>query len=410
MEGMLEEVVNIIEKKLILRRQAVNEISAYNVEKTLQAFRKEQVSDTHFLNSTGYGYDDYGRDTLDRIYARIFGAEAAYVRSQIVSGTHAIAICLFGILRPSDELLYITGDPYDTLHEVIYGTNNGSLQTIGVHCRSIALLNDEFDLQAIEKALTKQTKMIAIQRSCGYAERRSINIAQIAQLITHLKKINSQLIIFVDNCYGEFVEKQEPTDVGADLIAGSLIKNPGGGLVKTGGYIAGRADLLTLCAGRLTAPGIGAHVGATLGNLVDMYQGLFMAPHIVAEALQGALFTAALFAHFGFNVAPSWDEQRTDIVQKIVFKHKKKLIKFCQMIQAWSPVNAHVTPFPAIIPGYEDEVIMGAGTFIQGASIELSADGCLRPPYTAFLQGGLSYEHVKLAVVKALTAILNYSD
>ncbi|HEY9576270.1 MAG TPA: methionine gamma-lyase family protein, partial [Pseudobacillus sp.] len=350
-----------------------------------------------------------GRDTLENIYADVFGGEAALVRPQIISGTHAISIALFGILRPGDELLYITGNPYDTLEEIvgISGKGNGSLKEFDISYRSVLLAeNGRPDYEAIQAAIKPHTKMIGIQRSKGYAIRPSFTIADIQEMIQFVKKIKSDVIVFVDNCYGEFTEDQEPCHVGADLMAGSLIKNPGGGLAKTGGYIAGKAEHVESCSYRMTSPGIGAEAGASLYSLQEMYQGFFLAPHVVAESLKGAIFTAAMLEKMGMNTSPKWNEKRTDLIQAVQFDDREKMIAFCQAIQSASPVNSHVTPYPSYMPGYEDDVIMAAGTFVQGASIELSADGPLRPPFAAYVQGGLTYAHVKIAVCYALNELI----
>lgn len=386
----------------------VEEMAFYNQQKVLAAFRKHQVSDYHLHPSNGYGYDDEGRDNLERVYAEVFGAEAAIVRPQIISGTHAITLSLFGVLRPGDELLYISGQPYDTLQSIVDGgdKDTGSLKDYKIGYRHVDLLDNQvIDWAGVEAAITAQTKMIAIQRSKGYATRPSFTIEEIAEMCVKVRKIAPKAIIFVDNCYGEFVEAQEPTEVGADLMAGSLIKNPGGGLAKIGGYIAGRADLVEKCAYRMTSPGIGAEAGATLNTLGDFYQGFFLAPHVVSQALKGAIFTASMLEEIGMSTSPSYHAKRTDLIQSVSFQTAQQMIDFCREIQANSPINAHYAPEPAYMPGYEDDVIMAAGTFIQGSSIELTADGPIRPPYTAFIQGGLTYEHVKFAICSAVQAI-----
>ena len=405
----IRETVRKAEELIRERTAAIDEVVDYNTAKVLGAFQKNKVSDAHFNPSTGYGYDDLGRDTLERIYADVFHAEAALVRPQIISGTHAISTCLFGVLRPGDELVYITGKPYDTLEEIvgIRGSGVGSLREYQIGYQSVALTEEgQVDYEAVANAIKPATKMIGIQRSKGYDTRPSFTVAQIKEMIQFVKTIKPDVVVFVDNCYGEFVEEMEPTDVGADLMAGSLIKNPGGGLAKTGGYIAGRADLVERCAYRLTSPGIGAEAGASLYSLLEMYQGFFLAPHVVGQSLKGALFTAAMLEQWGFNPTPSWQEPRTDLIQAVQFHDRDKMVAFCQEIQYASPVNSHVTPYPAYMPGYEDDVIMAAGTFIQGASIELTADGPLRPPYTAFVQGGLTYSHVKIAVCAAIDRLI----
>lgn len=381
-----------------------------NQQKVLAAFRENQVSDYHLHPSTGYGYDDEGRDNLERVYASVFGAEAAIVRTQIISGTHAITLSLFGVLRPGDELVYITGKPYDTLQSIVDGgeKDTGSLKDFGIGYSHVDLLNNkDIDWEGVQKAVTPNTKMIAIQRSKGYATRPSYTIEQIANMIKKIREIAPNAIVFVDNCYGEFVELQEPTEVGADLMAGSLIKNPGGGLAKIGGYIAGRADLVEKCAYRMTSPGIGAEAGASLNTLADFYQGFFMAPHVVSQSLKGAIFTAAMLEEVGMTTSPHYADKRTDLIQSVSFQTAEQMVAFCQEIQAASPINAHFAPEPAYMPGYEDDVIMAAGTFVQGSSIELTADGPIRPPYTAFVQGGLTYEHVKYAICSAVQALNN---
>jgi cystathionine beta-lyase family protein involved in aluminum resistance len=373
--------------------------------RVLDAFRRHGVSDFHLHSSTGYGYDDVGRETLERIFADLFGAEAALVRPNIISGTHAISACLYGVLRPGDELIYLTGRPYDTLHKVI-GTGrdgSGSLADYGISYREIPLLPDgEVDWEAFQAVLSEKTRMVGIQRSRGYADRPSFTVGRIKEMVKRIRSLCPDLVIFVDNCYGEFVEEEEPTHTGADLIAGSLIKNPGGGLAKSGGYIAGKKEWVERAASRLVAPGIGVEGGATHGYLRDYYQGLFLAPHVVGEALKGAVFASAMLEELGFATTPLWHEPRTDIIQQIRLGDPDLLVAFCQGIQAASPVDAHIAPVPAPMPGYEDPVIMAAGTFVQGASIELSADGPLRPPYIAYMQGGLTFSHVKIGIILAL--------
>lgn len=396
-----------MEKKLEPIFKNISEIEKFNQDKVLQAFRDHSVSDSDFNPTTGYGYDDYGRDKLERVYASIFRAEDALVRPQIVSGTHAITVALFGVLRPGDELMYITGEPYDTLTQVIgaHTPSPGSLNDFGVQYQSVPLHNGQVDLNAVKNKISDKTKVIAIQRSKGYDARPSITITEMEEIIRTIKSWDKDIIIFVDNCYGEFVEMYEPTDIGADLIAGSLIKNPGGGIVRSGGYIVGKSELVDLASYHLTAPGIGKEIGASIGMLQEMYQGIFLAPHVVSEALKGAVFTAAYLEDLGFVTSPKYDDKRTDLIQSVNFHTAEEMIGFCQEIQKYSPINSHVLPYPAPMPGYEDEVIMAAGTFIQGASVELTADGPIRPPYTAFVQGGLTYQHVKIAVTNAVRAI-----
>lgn len=380
-----------------------------NQFRVLQSFQNHKVSESHFIPSTGYGYDDIGRDTLESIYAETFGGEAGLVRPQIISGTHAISIALFGILRPGDELLYITGKPYDTLEEIvgIRGDGVGSLKEFNISYDSVDLKQDgTVDFEGVAAKIKPNTKMIGIQRSKGYATRPSFTISEIKEMISHVKKLKEDVVVFVDNCYGEFVESLEPCHVGADLMAGSLIKNPGGGIAKTGGYIVGKENLVKACSYRMTSPGIGAEAGASLYSLQEMYQGFFLAPHVVGQSLKGAVFTAAMLDRLGMNSTPKWDALRTDLIQSVQFDDKNKMVAFCQAIQYASPVNSHVTAYPNYMPGYEDDVIMAAGTFIQGASIELTADGPIRPPYVAYVQGGLTYSHVKIAVCMAVNRLL----
>ncbi|WP_338447778.1 methionine gamma-lyase family protein [Niallia oryzisoli] len=406
---VLKPLVEEVEQQIKSIHTEIDERMDQNQFRVLKSFQQNKVSDSHFIPSTGYGYDDYGRDTLEKIYADVFGAEAGLVRPQIISGTHAISIALFGVLRPGDELLYITGKPYDTLEEIVglRGNGSGSLKEFGITYQSVALCeNGRVDFEAVAKAMKANTKMIGIQRSKGYATRPSFTIAEIEEMIRFVKEINSEVVVFVDNCYGEFVEDMEPCHVGADLMAGSLIKNPGGGLVKTGGYIVGKQKWVEACSYRLTSPGIGAEAGASLYSLLEMYQGFFLAPHVVGQALKGAVFTAAMLERLGMNSNPTWDSKRTDLIQSVQFDDRDKMVAFCQAIQFASPVNSHVTPYPSYMPGYEDDVIMAAGTFIQGASIELTADGPTRPPYVAYVQGGLTYSHVKMAICIALNSLL----
>lgn len=391
------------------RHRQISALVDTNQLKVLRSFQKHEVNEFHFSTSTGYGYDDSGRATLESIYAEVFGGEAALVRNHIISGTHAIAISLFGILRPGDDLLYITGKPYDTLEEVVgvRGEGQGSLKDYGIGYSYVPLTTEgDIDFAAVAQAITPKTKVIGIQRSRGYADRPSFTIAKIKEMIQVVKEIKPDLIVFVDNCYGEFTEEQEPLHVGADIMAGSLIKNPGGGLVKTGGYIVGREDLVKLASYRMAAPGIGAEGGASLYSLLEMYQGFFLAPHVVGEALKGAVFSSAMLESLGFKTNPLWHQPRTDLIQSVEFGSAERLITFCQGIQKAAPVDSHVTPYPGEMPGYADPVIMAAGTFIQGASIEFSADGPIRPPYLGFVQGGLTYSHVKVGILTALNGML----
>lgn len=388
--------------------EKIEETAEFNQYRVLESFKKHKVSDFHFNPTTGYGYDDLGRDTLESIYADVFGAELALCRPQIISGTHAIGIALFGVLLPGDELLYITGKPYDTLEEIvgIRGDGRGSLKELGVHYDTVELKEErEIDIDRVIERIRPETKLIGIQRSKGYANRRSIPVEEIKVAIERIKAAHPHVYVFVDNCYGEFVETIEPTHVGADLMAGSLIKNPGGGLAKTGGYIAGTKELIERCSFRMTTPGIGSEAGPSLYSLQEMYQGFYMAPHTVAQGLKGAHLTASLLSLIGFETDPHYSTLRTDLIQSVTFRDREKMIAFCQSIQMASPVNAHALPVPAYMPGYEDDVIMAAGTFIQGSSIELSADGPLRAPYTAYVQGGLTYAHVKVALMLALSQL-----
>lgn len=404
----LVERAQRVEEQIAPYRKKREDIAFYNQRKVLAAFRENRVSDFHLTGSTGYGYDDSGRDTLEDVYAMTFGAEDCLVRGQIVSGTHAISIALFGVLRPGDELLYITGEPYDTLASIVDGgeQDTGSLKDLGISYQHVDLLADEsVDFEEVERRMTDRTKVVAIQRSRGYSSRHSFLIEEIEEMIQRVRAIREDVIVFVDNCYGEFSETKEPTEVGADLMAGSLIKNPGGGLVRTGGYIAGRKDLVERCSYRMTSPGLGAEAGASLDTVLEMYQGFFLAPHVVSQAIQGAIFTSAFLESYGMTTSPHYTAPRTDLIQSVSFQTPEQMIEFCKLIQENSPIDAHYAPEPSYMPGYEDDVIMAAGTFIQGSSIELTADGPIRPPYTAYVQGGLTYEHVKAAVMSSVEAL-----
>ncbi|WP_347490967.1 methionine gamma-lyase family protein [Desulfoscipio sp. XC116] len=380
-----------------------------NHGKVLDAFREARVSSFHLRGSTGYGYDDDGRDALEKVFARVFGAEEALVRGQIVSGTHAIALCLFGVLKNGDTLLTVQGKPYDTLEEIIgvHDAAEGSLADIGVRYRQVELLpGNELDWSSIDEALRQPVKMVLLQRSCGYSTRPSLNMVQLDKLCRFIKHRQPDTVIFVDNCYGEFVEQSEPTEYGADLIAGSLIKNPGGGLAPTGGYVAGRQHLVQLAARRLTAPGIEADVGPTLGWQRQFFQGFYMAPHIVMEALRGAIWGACFFQELGYEVYPAPETTRTDIIQAVVLRSADRLEAFCRGVQSASPVDSHVAPVPSPMPGYVHPVIMAAGTFVQGASLEFTADAPLREPFVAYFQGGLSLHYTKIGLMKAAGEIL----
>lgn len=400
----IQHIVSKVEETLTPLFKEIEETAYINQEKVLNAFHHVKASENDLVGSTGYGYDDFGRDHLEEIYAHTFKAEDALVRPQIISGTHAITLALQSTLKYGDELMYITGSPYDTLLEVIGVNGNGieSLKEHGVTYKEVALKDGMIDVETVLNTISKQTKVIAIQRSKGYGQRPSITVDEIETAISQIKQRYPNVIIFVDNCYGEFVERREPIEVGADLIAGSLIKNPGGGLAKIGGYIAGRKDLIERCGYRLTAPGIGKEAGASLFSLQEMYQGFFLAPHVVSQSLKGSLFTSLLLEKMNMNTVPNYDAKRTDLIQTVQFDTKEQMIAFCQSIQHASPINAHFSPEPSYMPGYEDDVIMAAGTFVQGSSIELSADGPIRPPYEAYVQGGLTYEHVKIAVTRAV--------
>ncbi|MBS4199053.1 methionine gamma-lyase family protein [Bacillus sp. FJAT-49732] len=405
----LQSIIEEVENQILPIHREIERMIEINQYRVLKSFQDNRVSDTYFTPSTGYGYGDIGRDALEKIYADVFGAEAGLVRPQIISGTHAISIALFGVLRPGDELLYITGKPYDTLEEVvgIRGENNGSLKEFGIGYNCVKLTEKgEIDYSAVSKSMKPNTKVIGIQRSKGYAERPSFTIEDINEMVRFVKEINPEVIVFVDNCYGEFVEEFEPCHVGADLMAGSLIKNPGGGIVKTGGYIVGKKKWVDACSYRMTSPGIGSEAGASLYSLLEMYQGFFLAPHVTGQALKGAVFTSALLERVGLSTLPKWNAKRTDLIQSVQFDNEQMMIEFCQAIQYASPVDSYVTPYPSYMPGYEDDVIMAAGAFIQGASIELSADGPIRPPYTAYVQGGLTYAHVKIAITMAVDRLI----
>ncbi len=388
-----------------LQSKKLEEAALYNTEKVIAAFRNNMVSDFYLKPTTGYAYSDVGREKLDLIYAEIFKTEAALVRSQFVSGTHALAVALLGNLRAGDELIAVTGTPYDTMQTIIGypEKTEGSLVDLGIEYKEIPMTGDHVDLDAVKKAVTAKTKMIHIQRSCGYSSlRKTIDVAEIGRICQAAKEANPDVICFVDNCYGEFIEKQEPTEVGADLMAGSLIKNLGGGFAPTGGYIVGRQELVEKASYRLTAPGLGGEMGATLGDTArEFYQGLFMAPHIVLQAVKTSIFAASVFQSLGYAVKPQPEETRSDIIQAITLETRKRLCDFCVAIQSNSPVDAHVEPVPSPLPGYQDEIIMAAGTFVQGASIELSADGPCREPYNVFFQGGLTFEHGRLAIMAA---------
>ncbi len=405
--GIQEKVYSYgqqFEEKLKDRFADLDKTAEYNQLKVIRAMQAHKVSAECFMGTTGYGYNDLGRDTLEEVYATCFHGEAALVRPQITCGTHALALALMSNLRPGDELLSPAGKPYDTLEEVIgIRPSKGSLAEYGVTYRQVDLLpGGAFDYEAIAGAITEKTKLVAIQRSKGYQTRPTFSVAQIGELISFVKKIKPSLICMVDNCYGEFVEQREPLEAGADMIVGSLIKNPGGGLAPIGGYIAGKKECIENAAYRLTSPGLGKEVGASLGVIQSFYQGLFFAPTVVAAALKSAIFAANIYESLGFPVIPDGSESRHDIIQAVTLNSPEALIAFCKGIQAAAPVDSHVTPEPWDMPGYGDKVIMAAGAFIQGSSIELSADGPLRPPYAAYFQGGLTWPHGKLGILMSL--------
>ena len=396
--------VESAEETLAAGAKMRREIAAYNQNKVLAAMRKHRLSDMHFGWNTGYGYDDPGRMITEKIYAEVFGTESALVRTQIVNGTHALSLAISGVLRPGDELIYATGGPYDTLEETIgiRGENKGSLKDYGIHYRQIELKEDgTIDLEALLGAMNEHTKMIGLQRATGYAWRKAITIPEIEACVKAVKEARPDVLVFVDNCYGEFLDIQEPTDVGADLMAGSLIKNPGGGLALSGGYIVDREPLIEQVAARLYAPGIGGECGLTFGQTRSILQGLFMAPHVVEGALAGAELLGQVGQDFGFPVCPAPGEARSDIIQAIELGSETAMVSFCKGVQSASPVDAFVDPEPWAMPGYDDPVIMAAGAFVQGSSIELSADGPIRAPYIVYFQGGLTYDHARFGVMKA---------
>ena len=398
-----------IEKKLTDRFLAIDRRAEYNQLKVIGGMQKNRVSDIHFAATTGYGYNDLGRDTLEAVYASVFHGESALVRPQLISGTHALNIALSGNLRPGDELLSPVGKPYDTLEEVIgIRPSCGSLAEYGITYRQVDLKEDgSFDFEGIRQALNERTRLVTIQRSKGYATRPTLSVERIGELIAFIKSIRPDVICMVDNCYGEFVETIEPTDVGADMIVGSLIKNPGGGLAPIGGYIVGRQDCVDRASYRLSAPGLGKEVGASLGINQQLYQGLFMAPVVVAGALKSAIFAANIYEALGYDVVPDGSEERYDIIQAITFGSPEGVIAFCKGIQAAAPVVSFVTPEPWDMPGYDSQVIMAAGAFVQGSSIELSADGPIKPPYAVYFQGGLTWYHGKLGILKSLQSLLD---
>lgn len=403
------ELTEAAEKETAEDFKVLDDIMTYNQYKILDAFQKNRLSDMHFGWNTGYGYDDAGRDAIEKVYADIFHTDKALVRPTIVNGTHALAITLLGILRPGDELIYCTGGPYDTLEEVIgiRGEGNGSLKDYGISYKQVELLPDgSIDLNGIAEAITDKTRMVTVQRATGYGWRKAITIDEIARWAEFVEILNPDIIKMTDNCYGEFLDIKEPTDVGVDVIAGSLIKNPGGGLALTGGYVCGRADLIDKIQYRMTCPGIGGECGLTFGQTRAMFQGLFQAPKVVNGAVKGAILCGKAYEKLGFEVCPKPEDKRSDIIQAVRLKTPEAVEAFCQAIQAAAPVDSHVSPIPWDMPGYESQVIMAAGAFVQGSSIELSADAPMREPYNVYFQGGLTYEHSKFGVIKSLDTLL----
>lgn len=408
-ERQIYEYGESVLNRLVPRFREIDEIAEYNQMKVIKAMQESKVSEACLLGTTGYGYNDLGRDTLEEVYAKVFHTEDALVRPQITCGTHALALALMSNLRPGDELLSPVGKPYDTLEEVIgIRPSRGSLAEYGVTYSQVDLLPDGgFDYENIRKSINERTRLVTIQRSKGYQTRPTLSVKRIGELIAFIKTIKPDVICMVDNCYGEFVEEIEPGDVGADMIVGSLIKNPGGGLAPIGGYIAGKKECVENAAFRLTSPGLGKEVGASLGVLKDFYQGLFLAPTVTAAALKGAVFAANLYEPFGFGVVPNSEESRHDIIQAITFGTPEGVIAFCQGIQAAASVDSHVTPEPWDMPGYDAQVIMAAGAFVSGSSIELSADGPIKPPYAVYFQGGLTWQHAKFGILKTVQAMKN---
>lgn len=404
-----EKYVLECEKKIKDELNKIDDIVYFNSKKVIEAFKSNNLSEYHFNSTTGYGYNDIGRDTIEKIYADIFKSEDALVRNQFISGTHALTVSLFGILRPNDIMLCISGEPYDTLHEVIgIKDNNSSLKSFGIKYEQIDLVNNDFDYERIKKRLEKKdVKLVYIQRSKGYSTRKSIDIHKIEKIINGIKKINNEVIIMIDNCYCEFVTTKEPIEVGADICIGSLIKNLGGGIASNGAYVVGKKKYIELISERLTVPGEGKEVGPSLGANKQLLQGIFFAPSVVGSALKTAILTSYTLEKLGYNVEPKYDEERVDIVQNIIFEDKEKLIKYCKGIQAGSPIDSNSSPIPTDMPGYDNQVIMAAGAFTQGSSIELSCDGPIREPYIAYQQGGLTYEYGKIGLISAIKELKN---
>ena len=410
--GIKKEILELskeVEKEIQPQFEKIDKIKELNSLKVLEAFQYCRLSEMHLHSSTGYGIDEIGRNKVEEIYARIFRTEDALVRTQLISGTHALAVTLFGLLRPRDTMLSISGAPYDTLQTAIgisKDESQSSLKAFGIKYEQIELVNDDFNIKAIEERVAKNNiKLIEIQRSKGYSTRKSLTIDKIEKAIQAIRKVNKDVIIMVDNCYGEFVEEREPTEVGADIVVGSLMKNLGAGIATSGAYIAGKKDLIELCAERLTAPGVGKEIGPSLNQNTAFIKGLFFAPSVVASSVKTAVFASRILEKLGYKVSPKFDESRADIVQTIELGDAEKLIKFCQGIQMGSPIDSYVVPEPSDMGGYDDKVIMAAGTFTEGSTIELSCDGPIREPYIAYMQGGLTYEYGKLGILKALSAL-----
>ncbi|NLK42884.1 MAG: hypothetical protein GX300_00635 [Tissierellia bacterium] len=402
------DYVNEKEKYILDKFKEIDKIKEYNQYKVIHAMQECRLTSTDFNWTTGYGYGDMGREKVEEIYAKVFNTEDALVRPTIASGTHALALTLSGILRPSDELIAITGAPYDTLQKVIgvKGDMPGNLMEFGIKYKEIPLVNNSIDVDRVLNSISNNTKILLIQRSTGYSDRRALTIEEIETAVKAIKAVNDEVIIMVDNCYGEFLENREPTDVGVDIMAGSLIKNPGGGIALSGGYIVGKSNLVQLIANRLTSPGLGKECGLTFGTTRSTLQGLFLAPHIVSEAVKGALLVAVVYKELGFNVVPDLDDKRSDIIQGVQLNSPERVVEFCRGIQAASAVDSFIVPEAWEMPGYEDKVVMAAGGFIDGSSIELSADGPIREPYFVYYQGGLTYEHCKLGVLKSLNNLI----
>ncbi len=405
-----QNIILNAQKKLGKAFDKIDEIATFNQLKVLEAFQYNSVGQRHFAQTNGYGYDDIGRDTLCKLFAQIFGAEKAIVSPLIVSGTHALTLALYGILRPGNEMLAITGSPYDTLKEVIIGEDNGSLKDFGIKYNQIQLNDGKIDINKVLSSLNEDTKLIFIGRSRGYEWRNALSVEDIAAAVKAIRHFNNDICIMVDNCYGEFIEKIEPTQVGADIIVGSLIKNPGGGIAPTGGYICGKGQYIDKIASRVTSPSIGMEVGSYAYGYKDFYQGIFLAPHTVAQAIKGSMLVGQVYSDLGFETMPLPGEKCGDIIRSIKFDTQEQLIDFCRAIQEASPIDSNVVPFPWDMPGYDHQIIMAAGTFVAGASIELSADSPIKEPYIAYMQGGLTYEHVKIACMYCVEKLLSKRD